>query len=32
MVITRNGLHTWQDEKGVIVLDLFDFLLQNDIG
>lgn len=32
MVITRNGLHTWQDEKGVIVQDLFDFLLQNDIG
>lgn len=27
MVITRNGLHAWQDEKGVITQDLFDFLI-----
>lgn len=29
IVITKNGLHAWQDEKGVITQDLFDFLMQH---
>ncbi len=31
LVITRNGLHAWQDEKGVITQDLFDFLFHDEL-
>ena len=31
IVITKNSLHQIQDEKGIIIIDLFDFLMQKDI-
>ncbi len=31
IIITRNGLHPQTDEKGIQTVDLFDFLLNNDI-
>ncbi|MBR1409163.1 MAG: ATP-binding protein [Clostridia bacterium] len=27
IIVTKNGMHTWTDERGVIVTDLFHFLL-----
>ena len=27
IIITRNGLHTFQDDDGIVTMDLFDFLL-----
>ena len=32
MIVTKNGLHTRQDEKGVIIVDLFHFLMNEDIA
>ena len=32
IIITKNSLNQIQDEKGVILIDLFDFLMQKDIG
>jgi len=31
IIITRNGLHPQTDEEGILVVDLFDFLLNSDI-
>ena len=31
LIVTKNGLHTRQDEKGVIIVDLFHFLMNDDI-
>ena len=31
LIVTKNGLHTSQDEKGVIIVDLFHFLMNDDI-
>lgn len=31
IIITRNGLHPQTDEKGILIVDLFDFLLNSDI-
>ena len=30
IVVTRNGLKVMRDEKGVVIVDLFDFLLNKD--
>lgn len=30
IIITKNGLHAWTDEKGIIVTDLFEFLMAED--
>ena len=30
LIITKNGLHSWIDEKGVFVMDLFYFLMGDD--
>jgi len=30
LIITKNGLHSWIDEKGVVVMDLFYFLMGDD--
>ena len=30
IVVTRNGLKVMRDEKGVVTIDLFDFLLSED--
>ena len=32
IVVTKNGLKQMQDEKGIITIDLFDFLLQHENG
>ena len=29
IVIARNGLRPWTDERGIVVVDLFDFLLSD---
>ena len=31
LIVTKNGLHTRRDEKGVIIVDLFHFLMNDDI-
>ena len=31
IIITKNSLNQIQDEKGVITIDLFDFLMQKDM-
>ncbi len=30
LIVTKNGLHTRTDEKGIIVMDLFRFLMNDD--
>ena len=30
LIVTKNGLHTRRDEKGVIIVDLFHFLMNDD--
>ena len=30
IVVTRNGLKVMRDEKGIVTIDLFDFLLNED--
>lgn len=30
IIITRNGRHPYTDEKGILIVDLFDFLLNSD--
>lgn len=31
LIVTKNGLHTRRDEKGVIIVDLVHFLMNDDI-
>ncbi len=30
VVVTRNGIHPYRDEDGIAVIDLFDFLMEED--
>ena len=30
IVVTRNGLAPYRDEKGILTIDLFDFLLTDE--
>ena len=30
IIVTKNGLHTWTDDKGVIITDLFHYLMTDD--
>lgn len=30
IAVTRNGLKVMRDEKGIVTIDLFDFLLSED--
>ena len=30
IVVTKNGLHATRDNRGVVTMDLFDFLLNED--